>query len=427
MNVALSLPKKLRRSKLVSDALALYSVAALYYVFPLVQAPYLAHVFGLETWGTLAFIGGFTLYLNLLIEYGFGLYGTREVARRRHDPEGLAEVFAGVLGAKLLLAMAALVAAMLAWRLVPAYAHHSRLYWLMVASTLVAAMNLTWFFQGLERIKAVSYLDVALRLAAMGAMFVLVRGPEDAWKLALTFLLVPLICVGYSFYWYYRRYPARWPSLGSSLQALQAGWALFQYRCTTSFYTLGSPFLLGLLSTPQVVGAYAVADRIYRALLGLLWPIHSVLYPRMSSLVQASHREAARFAGRCVVGLGLFGLAMGLGLCAASPLLVRLLMGEQYLVAVPTLRVLSLLPVLIAVSTVLGSQWMLSMGMERATNAITLAASALNVGLVLVLVPPLAQQGMAWAMVGTEVFVTLVTFAFLRRRRQDPASVARPV
>lgn len=424
MNVAHSLPAKWRHSKFVSDTLALYSVAALYYVFPLVQAPYLARVFGLETWGTLAFIGGFTLYLNLLIEYGFGLFGTREVARHQGDPAAVGEVFASVLGAKLLLSGVALLVAMVVWRLVPAYRAHSLLYWLMVASTVVAAMNLTWFFQGIERIKVVSYLDAALRLVAMGAMFALVRGPEDAWKLAATFLVVPVVCVGYSFVWVYRRYPARKPSLASSLGALKAGWALFQYRCTTSFYTMGSPFLLGLLSTPQVVGTYAVADKIYRALLGLLWPVHSLLFPRMSSLVQASHAQAARFACRCLVAFGLLGLALGLFLYAAAPHLIRLLMGEAYLGAVPTLRLLAMLPVLIAVSTVLGSQWMLSMGMERASNAITLSASALNVTLVLYLVPHFAEVGLAWAMVGTEVFVTLLTYACLRRGRQDPMSVA---
>lgn len=424
MIAALSLPGKLRRSKLVSDTLALYSVAAMYYVFPLIQAPYLARVFGLETWGTLAFIGGFTLYLNLLIEYGFGLFGTREVARHQHDPAAIGEIFASVLGAKLLLCLLALVVAWGVWQVVPAYRQNSLLYGLMVASTLVAALNLTWFFQGIERIKVVSYLDVALRTVAMGAMFVLVRGPEDAWKLAATFLCVPVLCVGYSFYWVYRRYPARRPSFKSSLGALKAGWALFQYRCTTSFYTMGSPFLLGLLSTPEVVGTYAVADKIYRALLGLLWPVHSVLYPRMSSMVQASHRLAGRFAHRCLYGFGLFGLALGGFLWFASPSLVHLLMGDQYLAAVPTLRIMALLPVLIAVSTVLGSQWMLSMGMERASNAITLTASALNVALVLLLVPTFAQTGMAWAMVGTEVFVTLLTYAFLRHKRQDPRSVA---
>lgn len=424
MNVALSLPEKLRRSKLVSDTLALYSVTALYYIFPLVQAPYLARVFGLETWGTLAFIGGFTVYLNLLIEYGFGLYGAREVARLQHDPEAVSEVFASVLGAKLMLCLAAVLASLVVWQVVAVYRQHSLLYWICVATTIVAAMNLTWFFQGIERIKVVAYLDVGLRIVAMGAMFWLVKTPEDVWKLATAFLFVPVICVGYSFYWVYRRYPARMPTIRTSFDALKAGWALFQYRCTTSFYTMGSPFLLGLLSTPHVVGTYAIADKLYRAFLSLLWPVHSVLYPRMSNMVQVSRQEAARFAHRCLIGFGAFGLALGLTLHVAGPELVRLLMGEQYLVAVPTLRIMALLPVMIAVSTVLGNQWMLSMGMERGSNTITLLASALNLSLILLLVPRFAQDGMAWAMVGTEAFVTLVTVAYLRQKRQDPLSVA---
>src|SRR5580704_19568321 len=94
---------KLLKHKLVQNAASLYGVQIATYAVPLVTIPYLARVLGVSGWGLVAIAQGFGSYIALLGEYGFGLSATREVARQRDDREKLADIFAGVLGAKLAL------------------------------------------------------------------------------------------------------------------------------------------------------------------------------------------------------------------------------------------------------------------------------------------------------------------------------------
>ena len=58
---------------------------------------------GIDGLGAMAFAQGFSAYLMLIVEYGFSLSSTREIARALHAPERISEVLAGVMGAKCVL------------------------------------------------------------------------------------------------------------------------------------------------------------------------------------------------------------------------------------------------------------------------------------------------------------------------------------
>jgi PST family polysaccharide transporter len=195
---------------------------------------------------------------------------------------------------------------------------------------------------------------------------------------------------------------------------------MFLFRGSVTLYTTGNAFILGLFVAPRYVGYYAGAEKISKAFLGLLNPVSQSFFPRLSHLVQHARDRAARLLR---VSLGLMGtgsLALGLVVFALAPTLIRLILGPGYTEAVPVLRVLSLLIPLIAVSNVLGIQWMLPLGLDRVFNQIIFAAGILNMALAVVLAPLFAQMGMAWAVVTSETFVTCGLYWSIRRCGLDP-------
>jgi PST family polysaccharide transporter len=99
---------------------------------------------------------------------------------------------------------------------------------------------------------------------------------------------------------------------------------------------------------------------------------------------------------------------------------VRLLLGKGFSNSIPVLRLLSILPALIAVSNVLGIQWMLPLRLDKEFNTIILSAGALNLILALLLTPRYHQMGMAVSVVFAEMLVTVSIVLFLRRRKLDP-------
>lgn len=414
--------KRLLRHSIVQNVMALSAAQVATYLFPLITIPYLARVLGVAGWGLVAFAQAFAAYITLVVEYGFSLSGTREVARNREDGEKLAEIVSGVLGAKGLFAAGAMGVAFGARWWVPVFRSHPDLLWAGTFGALAQAMSMMWFFQGLERMKLVAALDFSAKAVATGGIFALVREPADGWKvLALqgAGASVSFIVGLWLAYKHVRFQVPKWSSVRS---ALRTGRSMFLFRASVSFYTVGNAFILGMFVSPKFVGYYAGAEKISKAFLSLLSPVNRALFPRLSHLVRHARAKAVRLARISLAVMGIGGVAMGAFTFLLAPLLVRVILGHAYAPAVPVLRILAMLPPLIALSNVFGIQWMVPLGLDRAFDSIILVAGLINVGLAVWLAPRYTDVGMACAVVCAEAFVTGAMYFLLRLRGVEPVS-----
>jgi PST family polysaccharide transporter len=191
------------------------------------------------------------------------------------------------------------------------------------------------------------------------------------------------------------------------------------FRASESGYGFGAPFLLGLFAESRSVGYFAGADKIVRTLAGLLDPLNRAVFPK---IVQA-HRigsGAGPVARRAALVILPAAMAMSVGVALGAPWCVRLLLGPGFAGAVSTLRMLAVLPTVIACKNILGVQWMVPLGLDRRLNAIMLLAAAFHLALTVTLASRFGHLGMAAAVVATEILIPLSMFSTLRAARQDP-------
>jgi polysaccharide transporter, PST family len=414
----------LLQSSLVRNALGLYVIQIGGYLLPIATIVFLARLLGPQSWGGLAFMQAFASYATLVVNYGFNYSGTREVARHRHDPKRLAELLAGVLGAKVLLAMVSIAVAVPLSYAVPPIHRSQDLLWPALLWALSSSFSLGWFYQGLERMAFVARWETLARVLSLAAIVLVVRTPNDAWKvLAIQGgLLLAAVVVELAAAYGEVRFVV--PSAALVWKTLRQGSSMFFFSGALSFYTIGNGFILGLFASPAVVGYYIGAEKIGKAFATLLFPITQAVYPRTSLLAATARREAASLAKRSLWLVGGAGLCMGIIVFLAAPFLVRVVLGPGFESSVPVLRILALLPPLIALSNVLGIQWMLALGLDRFVNAVIFSASVLNVSLAVILVPHYLHVGMAIAVVASEALVAVGLFAILRIQHLDPFAVA---
>lgn len=413
------------KRRTAQNLLVLYGVQFANYLLPLLTLPYLARVLGPEGFGALAVVQSFAQYLSLLIEYGFNLSATREVARHRTDKDRLSELLAGVMGAKLILALVAAGLAFILSLWVDNLGDDPRLLWCGVFWAVAWGLSPVWFFQGLERLRLVAGLEVGIKLVGLILIFVLVRNPSDAWKVLFLQGLSAALASGLALFWAYRQVGFRWAEWHIVLESLRSGWSLFLFRAAVSLYTVGNVFILGLFVAPHLVAYYAGAERVTKAFLGMFEPLNRTFFPRLIYLARHSMRDAARLASRVTVVMGLGGLIGACLVAILAPWIVRLLLGTGYEPAVPLMRILALLLPMIALSNALGIQWMLALGMDRPFNIVILTAGLLNLGLALVLVPRLAHVGMAYVVLLVEVFVAGSMLLYLWYSGKTPWQVRR--
>jgi PST family polysaccharide transporter len=340
-----------------------------------------------------------------VVEYAFQLSATRELAAHRDSAVARGTILWDVTAAKLLLLGLAVIAAVVASQFFSYLSARPLLLWSATVWMAGHALNMMWFYQGIEKLKPAVAADFAAGIASTVAILSFVNKPGDGWKVLLfqgSALLVTALC---AFYHAVSHSATVRPDWSRIVVRLRSGSHVFAYRFALGFYSTLNPVLLGWMAPVLAVGYFSGADKIARGLLLLVYPIAQGLYPRINYHRIVDSKKAARLA---IIGLlvaAAIGIAAGAAAFTAAPALTRLLLGSQFLPAIGVLRILALLCPLIAVNTMLVYQWMLPRFLDAALIRVTVLAGVLNICMALLLVPRYAAVGMAWAVVGAEIFV----------------------
>jgi PST family polysaccharide transporter len=387
------------------NSAALYGVQICRKIFPIVSVPYLARTLLPAGWGTVAFVLSLGELVALMIEFGFNLSATREISRERHNREACRDIMAGVLGAQAMLAVLGVSLALLAAHSITLLKENPHLLLAGLFYAVAQGAAPLWFFQGLERLRLAAALEVAAKAVTLAALFVLVRTPSDAWKVvalqagAAGFSTVAGIGLAL------RSFSFRLPTIALVRDAIRRGWPMFVFRSAESLYGVANSFVLGLFAAPAIVGYFAAAEKISKAVFGLLSPVRDALYPRLSYLAASAEREAAKLARIGIALMTAGGAVLSLLLAIAAPWIIRTLAGPGFAPAVPVLRVMAALPLVLSVTYSAGLQWLLPLGRDRDVNRIILSGGILNLAAAFLLAPRFGAMGMAMSVLSAELLV----------------------
>ena len=404
------------RQTLVRNVGALFGGHALGLVVPLLVIPYLARVLHPVGWAPVLVAQALAAWLILIMEFGFDLSATRAVARARDTPERVSDVVWGVQSAKLFLAPVTCGVCGLALIALPTLRSEPLLLGSALSYALLRGLSPFWYFQGQERVRRAIVVEAGTKaLAALGCLLV-VRAPGDGWRVVALQALFSGISLVILTKWMVGEVRLRRPSATLARAALRDSAHLFAFRASAGLYTQANTLILTTLASASTVAFFGGGERLVRAAVNLLQPLTQAFFPRVSFLTSADPPAARRAVAQSLIGIGGFGAVLGLGAALGAPILVRVLLGPDYDAAIPVVRALSPLPLLVSLGTVLGLYWAIPFGFERAFLAIVLAAGVANLGLAMLLVPRFAALGMAAAVVLSEAFVA-AALAILYVRR----------
>jgi len=288
--------KGLLRSGFVHNVIALYGVQACTYALPLLTFPYLARVLGPSGWGVVVFAQAIGVVIASMVEYGFDISASRETSLQRNEPERLSALISGVLGAKVLLAMVCIAGALFSRR----YTHHIApslaLFWASTIWGVCQGINMLWFFQGLERMRLASVLEIAGKVIATLSIFVLVHKPDDGWKVMAAQCVGCVVAHGVTVVLAYREVGFQWPTASSVWSALRLGGSMFLFRTVQGLSGSVNRLVLGAVAPVAVLGEYAGAERITRVFQQGMWPVNQALYPKLTQQAQNNPASALKTA-----------------------------------------------------------------------------------------------------------------------------------
>jgi PST family polysaccharide transporter len=413
-------PRKLLRNSFVHNVIALYGVQACTYALPLLTFPYLARVLGPSGWGVVIFAQAIGVVIASVVEYGFDISASRETSRQRDDPQRLSALISGVLGAKSVLAIVCIAGALFSRR----YTHHVApslaLFWSSIIWGVCQGINMLWFFQGLERMRLASALEIGGKVMATLSIFVLVHRPDDGWKVMAAQCVGCLVAHGVTVVLAYREVGFRWPTPSSMWDALRLGGSMFLFRAVQGLSGSVNRLVLGSVAPVAVLGEYAGAEKITHVFQQGMWPVNQALYPKLTQLAKNNPQGALKTVRLSLLFLGGLGLVFGLAIFLGAPLLVHLALGPAFEEAVPVLRVFSLWIPLTGLCTVITFQLILPSQLDSQFNIVNFTAALVNVLAALLLAHRFGAVGIAWSAVIGQIYTLLAFTVILWRAGLNP-------
>jgi polysaccharide transporter, PST family len=251
-------------------------------------------------------------------------------------------------------------------------------------------------------------------------MLLFVRHPKDAWiPIALRGLASAIsFLIGFAIV--FRETPGLTLSISEARRALVDGSSLFLFRGAISLYTIANVLILGAFRPAVEVAWYAGAEKIARAAINVIQPLCQAFYPRVSNLLVTDEEGAARALRLSAVITISLGVVIGLVSFFAAPFIVRVAFGPGFEETVLVLKILSLLPPLVALNSVYGLQWMLAMRLDGLFNRVVLIAGAMNIVMALIVAPRFGHIGMAVTAVLADIGVASGILLSLRGSGKAP-------
>ena len=162
-------------------------------VIGLIIYPYAVRVLGKEAYGVYVFVFSNVQLFQLITTFGFDTPALKKIALFPDNREVKSRVVSEVLISKSLLFCLSLIVLTVVSRFIPFLHRHILLYYILFSLQLVEILFPTWYFQGIQKMKFVTYTNLIIRLSSIPLIFIFVRSPNDLLLYVVIVSLLPLV------------------------------------------------------------------------------------------------------------------------------------------------------------------------------------------------------------------------------------------
>lgn len=358
--------------------LSLLQVAG--YVFPLISMPYLARVIGADGFGKIAFASAIVVWIQTISDWGFNLTATRDVAQNRDDKELVSRIFSNVLWARSILTLLSGIILLAVVLLVPYLRENADI--IFVTFLLVPGHILfpEWFFQAIEKMKYTTLFNLLLKLVFTVAVFVFIHKREDYLIQPLLTTIGYLLCGFGALYlifkkWGYTLYKPQWSEI---FKTIRNSTDVFINNLMPNLYNSFSVMLLGFFGGSTANGIYDGGNRFPVIFYQFQSVLSRAFYPFLSR-----RPDKHSFYAKLNIVSALIGAVF---LILLSPLVIKIMLGNEFEKSVVVMQILSFSVVFLAMDYTYGTNFLIINHKEKPLRNLTFVSSIIGMSVAIPLV-----------------------------------------
>ncbi len=364
------------------------------YFMPLFVMPYLAKTIGVWGYGKIAFASAVILWVQTFTDWGFNYTSTRDVARVRDNTEQISRIFSETLWTRSLMAIMSLILLFILINFIPKFKENSLV--LLVSYLLIPGHILCsdWFFQGMERMRYVTIINVIAKLVFTIAVFLFIHTKSQYYfqplLLSFGYLTAGLISIYIIVYkWKIQIYKPCWYSIKKRLYYSKD---VFLNELMPNLYNSFSIVLLGFWNGPDANGKLDAGVKFNAIGIQINSVISRSFFPLLS-------RKSYYHKYLITVQL-LSSFSLSILTIIFAPFLIHIFFTPEFDSAIPAVRILAVSLIFTSLSNIYGTNYLIIHGYEKVLRNITIVASILGFALAF----PLIYY---WSFIGAALTITI--------------------
>ncbi len=376
-------------------------------LIPLIITPYLLTTLGLTNFGKVTFAASFMAFFVMLVDYGFNLYLTKEVAVNREDVKQINKIFSiSLITRSVLIGISFLL--LLCCLMIPKFAADKMLFLSSFCIVLGQSFVPTWIFQGLENLRPLTIINGIIKISYIAVVFIIIHKPEDYISVNVLWGINGILCAFASIFYLIKRYHIKFTGCtGADVYGyIKNSFSFFIAGFSVNIYTFCSSAILGLFASYESVALFGVAEKIIQIIRQPLPLFSQVIYPAGCRKAIEGKPSFFSFLKKTYLPFLLL-FAVFAAICFVLSPLLSSYFQKDHITEVSNMVRIMLPAVLFIALNIPAYQALLSFGHNTTVSIILSACSAFGIVINIILSSKFDQSGTAVHFIITE-FVILI-------------------
>jgi PST family polysaccharide transporter len=277
---------------------------ALNVCFYLLVYPFLIRVLGVDSYGLYVYAAAVVALFVTFVSFGYDLPAAKRIAENVEDKNAMSQILSEVTTSKLLLEVFAMIVYLGLFLLLPKMQANPILFAIVFFQTTTNILFPQWYFQGVQRMRVVTYIQVAFKVLSLPFLFWLLHDAQDNWVYALIVTITAIAggVVAWLIIVYKDGIKVRLVSLSAIQVSIRNALPFFLSNTTGVIKEQGVVLLIGQFLGMNDVAIYDLANKIILIPRTIFSKLNDALFPKMMAQQNESRRRKI-LIGEIVIGL----------------------------------------------------------------------------------------------------------------------------
>lgn len=379
---------------------------------PIVTLPFLLKVLGKEVYGLLVYAQAVVSYFVVVINLGFNVTATKDVSVFRDDKEKLSEIVSSVFIIKFFLFFLSLIVLHFVLFFIPGAEDNKLLFYLTMYMGLYEFIFPIWYFQGKEKMKFITMINLISRSIFLFLVFIVIRDEKDVLLVPIVNAIGAMVAGGISIWlvFFYDRVKFKFQPISVLTYYLKESLPLFGFNLAGVVKSRTNIIFLAVVSNYEMVTYYHLAEKISGVVSLLFNNFSTVLFPYIAKTKDI-------LLGKKAFGLSLVMSVLAYVFSSALFYFVVVKLAPEYLISFKLYLILGIFIPIYASASFLGNSLLVSHGFKKQHFYSTLWPTFIYIGaaFILYVFGFMTVFSLAVLLLIAQLFSTLHKYYFCRK------------